>query len=99
MTASSQRIAGVDIFPVMDEQKPLSQITPEDVESRGIERRTFLGRFGAMAALSGLLGYTVGCESASCDSDVGDEPSADSDGADEPVVDQDFSDYCATEKD
>lgn len=83
----------------MDESKPRPRITPEDIESRGIERRTFLGRFGAMAALSGLLGYAAGCESASCDSDVGDDPrpSSDSDGSD-VVVDQDFGDACSTSK-
>jgi hypothetical protein len=89
----------LDIFGVMDESKPRPRITPEDIESRGIERRTFLGRFGAMAALGGLLGYAAGCETASCDSDVGDEPSSDSDETDAVVVDQDFADFCATPKD
>ena len=74
-------------------------IRPDDIRSRSIERRTFLGRFGAMAGLGGLLGYTVGCEHTDpCDSDVGDEIASDSDGTDAPVVDSDYADPCKTEK-
>ena len=81
----------------MDEHHP--SIRPEDIEARSIERRTFLGRFGTMAALSGLLGYTLGCENTdSCDADQGDMVSSDSDGSDAPVVDSDFGDPCATSK-
>jgi hypothetical protein len=77
----------------MDEPQPA--IRPEDIEARTLERRTFLGRFGTMAVLSGLLGYTVGCENTdSCDSDQGDAPASDSDGSDSPVVDSDFGDAC-----
>jgi hypothetical protein len=48
-----------------------------------------------MAGLSGLLGYTVGCESGdSCDTDEGDPIRSDSDGTDEPVADSDFGDPC-----
>ena len=74
-------------------------IRPEDIRARTIERRTFLGRFGAMAGLAGVLGYTAGCETGnSCDTDVADEITSDSDGSDAPVVDADFADPCKTEK-
>jgi hypothetical protein len=72
-----------------------SSIRADDIESRTIVRRTFLGRFGAMAGLSGLLGYTLGCEPTdSCDSDVNDPIMSDSDQSDPPVVDSDFADGC-----
>ena len=77
----------------MDDQLP--SISPDDIESRSIERRTFLGRFGTMAALSGLLGYTLGCEPTdSCDADDGDPVTSDADDSDPPVVDSDFGDAC-----
>jgi hypothetical protein len=70
-------------------------IRADDIESRSIQRRTFLGRFGTMAALSGLLGYTLGCENTdSCDTDRGDSVTEDSDSSDEPMVDADFGDPC-----
>lgn len=48
-----------------------------------------------MAGLSGLLGYTVGCENTdSCDADEGDQIVSDSDSSDTPVVDSDFGDPC-----
>lgn len=79
----------------MDESTPHPRITAEDIETRSIRRRTFLGRFGAMAALSGLLGYAVGCEPTdSCDGDEGDSVRSDSDNTDEPIVDSDFADPC-----
>lgn len=72
-----------------------SSIRPEDIHSRSIQRRTFLGRFGAMAGLSGLIGYTLGCENTdSCDSDVNDPITSDSDQSDPPVVDSDVEDPC-----
>ena len=74
------------------------KIHPDDIRSRSIERRTFLGRFGVMAGLSGLLGYTAGCEHASCDADVADEITYDADGTDDPHVDSDSQDPCATPK-
>ena len=51
------------------------RIREDDVEARPIERRTFLGRFGAVAGMAGLLGWTAGCGdegSDACDNDVGD---------------------------
>ncbi|MDH3205683.1 MAG: hypothetical protein OEO79_03685 [Gemmatimonadota bacterium] len=70
-------------------------IRANDIESRTIQRRTFLGRFGLAAGLSGLLGYTLGCEPTdSCDSDVNDPITSDSDQSDSPVVDADFADGC-----
>lgn len=70
-------------------------VRAEDIESRSIHRRSFLGRFGAMAGLSALLGYTVGCENTdSCDADEGDAVTSDSDSSDPPVVDSDFGDPC-----
>lgn len=79
----------------MNEPKPQPSITPDDIEVRSIQRRTFLGRFGAMAALSGMLGYTVGCENTdSCDDDQGDSVTSDSDSSDAPNVDSDFGDPC-----
>ena len=78
----------------MEPPKPVA-IREEDITARSIQRRTFLGRFGAMAGLSGLLGYTLGCEPTdSCDSDESDRVSADSDLSDSPVTDSDFSDPC-----
>lgn len=72
-----------------------SAINAEDIESRTIERRTFLGRFGFAAGLSGLLGYTLGCEPTdSCDSDSGDSITEDADQSDAPRVDSDFGDGC-----
>lgn len=80
----------------MDESKPQPAIRPEDIESRSIERRTFLGRFGALAGLSGFVGFTLGCEPTdSCDGDQGGDPIRyDEDGTDDPIVDQDFGDPC-----
>jgi hypothetical protein len=68
------------------------KIREEDVESRPIERRAFLGRFGAVAGMAGLLGWTVGCSegSDSCDQDDGDPVDTDpTDG-----VDSDSGDPC-----
>lgn len=77
----------------LDEDR--SSIHPDDIESRTIRRRTFLGRFGALAGLGGALGWTVGCENTdSCDSDVNDPITSDSDASDAPVVDSDFADPC-----
>lgn len=58
----------------MKPKKEKSTIREEDVEARAIERRTFLGRFGAAAGLVGLTGFTAGCgsESDPADSDSGD---------------------------
>ena len=72
-----------------------SPIRADDVESRTIRRRTFLGRFGAVAGLSGFVGFTLGCETTdSCDSDVNDPITSDSDVSDAPAVDADFADPC-----
>jgi hypothetical protein len=62
-------------MPLPDENP---KIREEDVESRPIERRAFLGRFGAVAGMAGLFGWTVGCSegSDSCDQD-GDPADAD----------------------
>lgn len=79
----------------MSERDAKPSIREEDVHARSIQRRTFLGRFGVMAGLSGLLGYTVGCENTdSCDSDVNDPITYDSDGSDDPHVDSDYADGC-----
>ena len=70
-------------------------IHEDDIRSQSIQRRTFLGRFGAVAGLSGFLGFTLGCENTdSCDSDQRDPVRSDSDGSDEPIVDADFADPC-----
>jgi hypothetical protein len=72
-----------------------TSIRADDITSRSIHRRTFLGRFGAMAGLSGLVGFTIGCEPTdSCDSDVNDPITSDSDSSDPPSVDSDFADQC-----
>jgi hypothetical protein len=77
----------------MSQSEESPRIREGDVEARPIERRTFLGRFGAVAGMAGLLGWTVGCESAdSCDEDSGDPVDDDpTDG-----VDDDFGDPCET---
>ena len=74
----------------MKDDKKAPAIREEDVETRSIERRTFLGRFGVAAGLVGIVGWTAGCgsESDSVDSDSGDP--ADSDPTDS--VDSDFGD-------
>jgi hypothetical protein len=76
--------------PGMTSIKKGPAIREEDVEARTIQRRTFLGRFGAVAGLVGLVGFTTGCgnESDSADSDFGD--SADVDPTD--AVDSDTGD-------
>lgn len=58
----------------MATKKDQSIIREDDVEARSIQRRTFLGRFGAAAGLVGLAGFTAACgsESDSADSDFGD---------------------------
>lgn len=76
----------------MDRSDEKPQIREDDVEARPIERRAFLGRFGAVAGMAGLLGWTVGCgeSSDSCDQDTGDP--VDQDPTDS--VDSDFGDPC-----
>ena len=76
----------------MSQSDESPRIREEDVEARPIERRTFLGRFGAVAGMAGLLGWTVGCSesSDSCDTDSGDP--VDNDPTD--GVDSDFGDPC-----
>lgn len=71
------------------------KIREEDVESRPIERRAFLGRFGAVAGMAGLLGGTVGCSenNDACDQDTGDP--VDDDPTD--PVDADSGDLCDTD--
>ena len=63
----------------MNPNKKKPAILEEDVEARSIQRRTFLGRFGAVAGLVGLVGWTTGCgsESDSFDTDAGDPADAD----------------------
>jgi hypothetical protein len=80
----------------MDQSSETPRIQEEDIESRPIERRTFLGRFGAVAGMSGLLGWTVGCggeSSDSCDDDTGDP--VDEDPTDS--FDSDSGDSCDTD--
>ena len=72
-------------------------IREDDVDARTIRRRTFLGRFGAVAGIAGLLGWTVGCEGTdSCDQDEAqaDQLAADQDGSDPITADSDFGDAC-----
>ena len=54
-------------------------IREDDVETRSIQRRTFLGRFGMAAGLAGLVGFTASCgsESDPVDSDSGDPVDSD----------------------
>jgi hypothetical protein len=49
-------------------------IREDDIESRTIERRTFLGRFAVATGLAGLVGWTAACgsESDPADTDSGD---------------------------
>jgi hypothetical protein len=74
-------------------------IREDDVETRTIQRRTFLGRFGAAAGIAGILGFAMGCENTdSCDSDSGDSVMGDSDQTDpEPSTDSDAGDPCDTD--
>ena len=72
-------------------------IHEEDIEARNIERRTFLGRFGAAAGMASLLSWSSGCaqggsESDSSDSDSSDSSSSDSDSSDSGSSDSDSSD-------
>lgn len=70
-------------------------IREEDVEARAIERRAFLGRFGAAAGIAGVLGFVMGCENTdSCDSDMRDPPMSDQDQTDLPSTDSDTGDPC-----
>lgn len=74
---------------------PSEPIREEDIESRSILRRSFLGRFAVAAGATVLFGSTVGCPSRGynytpCDSDTGDR--ADSDGFDRS--DSDGADFC-----
>jgi hypothetical protein len=72
-----------------------SRIRAEDIESRPIARRTFLGRFTA-AGVVGLVGFTAACEPTdSCDGDQGGDPiQSDDDGTDSVTFDQDSGDPC-----
>jgi hypothetical protein len=77
----------------MKESDERSVIREDDVESRPIERRAFLGRFGAVAGMAGLLGWTAACSddsSDACDQDTGDP--ADDDPTDQ--ADSDLGDPC-----
>jgi len=49
-------------------------IREDDIETRSIERRTFLGRFAIATGLAGMVGWTAACgnESDSADTDSGD---------------------------
>ncbi len=69
------------------------RIREEDIESRPIERRAFLGRFSAVAGMAGLLGLTAACGESSdaCrDQDSGDP--VDQDPGD--PADSDLGDPC-----
>jgi len=76
----------------MSQSDDSPRIREEDVEARPIERRAFLGRFGAVAGMAGLLGWTVGCgeDSEACDQDTGDPVDADPTDS----VDSDTGDPC-----
>jgi len=80
----------------MDAGERRPRISEEDVETRSIERRAFLGRFTAAAGMAGLLGLTAACEPTdSCDGDQGGDPiNSDSDSADSPTFDSDSGDAC-----
>lgn len=78
----------------MDEQTPRDSIREEDIETRSIQRRTFLGRFGVAAGLVGIAGWTAGCEAGQsdpADTDSGDPSLSDSD-PDDPVSPDEDSD-------
>lgn len=77
-----------------EERRPT--IREEDVESRPIERRAFLGRFTRAAGVAGILGLTTGCEPTdSCDGDQGGDPiRSDSDQRDASRFDRDTGDPC-----
>jgi hypothetical protein len=72
------------------EQDNRPSIREDDIETRSIERRTFLGRFAVATGLAGLVGWTAACgsESDSADTDSGDP--VDQDPTD--AVDSDFGD-------
>lgn len=92
----SSRVAGSAPNPPeerMQSSDESPKIREEDVESRPIERRAFLGRFGAVAGMAGLLGWTAGCSdnsSDACDQDSGDP--VDQDPGD--PADSDLGDPC-----
>ena len=76
---------------VMTPKKDDPTIREDDVEARGIQRRTFLGRFGVAAGLVGLAGFTAGCGNGSDSADTDGDP-ADQDPSDQVDSDGDPAD-------
>jgi ferric-dicitrate binding protein FerR (iron transport regulator) len=70
----------MEAMPESDDKRSIRE---EDIASRPVERRAFLGRFGLVAGMAGLMGWTAGCgqggqsTSDSCDTDPGDPADAD----------------------
>ena len=88
----------------MKQHEEEQMIKEEDVESRSIERRTFLGRFGAAVGITGVLALSAACgqgssESAASDSDSSDSDSSDSDSSEPAASDSDSSEPAASDSD
>ena len=67
-------------------------IKEEDVECRSIERRTFLGRFGAAVGITGALVLSAACGQGSSEAAASDSDSSVSVSSDPAASDSDSSD-------
>ena len=83
----------------MKQHEEEQMIKEEDVESRSIERRTFLGRFGAAVGITGVLALSAACGQGSSESAASDSDSSDSDSSEPAASDSDSSEPAASDSD
>ncbi len=81
----------------MEQYEEEQTIKEEDVESRSIERRSFLGRFGAAVGMTGVLAWSAACGQGSSESAASDSDSSDSDSSEPAASDSDSSESDSSE--